>query len=736
MRSLHLSLLTFFNVLTVSILLYSSTVSASPVVPEIKSQLSELQKAAAIQSVAESKPTEVKETIPSVKHHEIVQHNPGAKVVEKEHAFPAEIDRKVQVLPPVPEINPPVVAKSLNAHDYTKSIVTGESKKADFEARSAVVEESKPVASLPDQVKDHGAHVQKSHSVEGVSGKNVPKELGLIYSSTLNFRPDDISSAKLLSIEKTHYDVERKSAPEAQVEHKVPVKQIEPDRKEPVKEVTKKVDMIAQPDPTPSVSHEVVPVVLVVPPVHVAPVAPSVAPVQVQATNPEQNKGPLQPVETPVTRLDPSVVVQSHKLPSQVSAPLVVKGGLGPLHLLAATLCSYQPERPSADESLNLLYSQRAAARKSLFDFMSLKFTNLEKLSSRLNAGLEVVPRKTTDSSQPSDSPSHGWPVVGKCTAHDLRLMAEAAWCECAEGANCDPAKPSNSTEVLDKQVPEIVSNHHRANAARSMDSSAHVPSSIITKILHVSSVKDSPIVESSIASLNLTQQQLATLQTQGITTRECRRNALRLTKALFNHLAEDQKNTSDSWPKLYTQMAEDECARKRMIDIVSALSGFRSESTTIRRDNVEFAFAMDDLRSKVLESEVNTPLTFDKQFIEVEQFLQQSVKLMMANIDPERAKLTSMRYRSFMPGPVSADDQCIELHQRLLAKNYPTDCNPTQFGQLPDVLRMTASSLELWSIESELSKHSHKIQEYPPSSCSHHVKVDVNECISNLVAS
>ena len=188
-------------------------------------------------------------------------------------------------------------------------------------------------------------------------------------------------------------------------------------------------------------------------------------------------------------------------------------------------------------------------------------------------------------------------------------------------------------------------------------------------------------------------------------------------------------------------QISADDCARKRMIDIFNALSSFRTDTTSIRRDNVEFAFAMDDLRTKVLESEVNVPLTFDKHFIEVEQFLQQSVRLMLASVQPKRAKLTSMRYRSLMYGAGSNMDdqqQCIDLHQRLLSKSYPSDCNPTQFGQLPDVLRMTANSLELWSIEKELSMHMAKIADYPSNAQvgQQRVHEDVNGCIANLVAS
>ena len=446
----------------------------------------------------------------------------------------------------------------------------------------------------------------------------------------------------------------------------------------------------------------------------------------------------------------PVVETEAQRKPSGSSVVLApVMGGLGPLHLLATTLCSYQPDKPVADENLNQLYARRANVRKSLFDFMSLKFTNLEKLSSRLGYGLRVVPVKSGADSRLSPagsvSPSHGWPVVGKCTAHDLKLMGEAAWCECDGEASCSQQQqqpPAAEAAISKEEPPRISSNQHasRAAAARAIEPNAFLPSpeqsSVISKILHVSDIKSSPTVESTIYNLNLTQQQLATLEAHATSTMECRRNALRYTKALFNHLAEDQKKTSESWPKLYALISADDCARKRMIDIVTALSGFRTDTTSIRRDNLEFAFAMDDLRTKVVDKEVNVPLSFDKQFIEVEQFLQQSVRLMLSNIDPNRAKLTSMRYRSLMYG--SADDQCIELHQRLLAQSYPVDCNPNQFGQLPDVLRMTASSLELWSIEKELSLHTAKVVDYPNSNPDgqQKVKENVNECIANLVSS
>lgn len=430
---------------------------------------------------------------------------------------------------------------------------------------------------------------------------------------------------------------------------------------------------------------------------------------------------------------------------SKGSQPPVVKGGQGPLHLLAATLCIYQPDRPTLDEKVSSLYAKRASLRKSLFDFMSLKFTHLEKLSTRLNPGLEVMPPKSVDSSNPGKlGPTHGWPLVGKCTAHDLKLMAEAAWCECSDPANCDMAKARAKVPLEEEKPKKLKRSIDDLASLLPIDPSSPNSPVIIPKlvdsIINGQASRSDSIspIESSLANLNLTQQQLSVIQAQAGLTQECKRNSLRLAKALFNHLAEDQSNVSDSWPKLYLQMTEDDCARERMIDIVTALSGFRTESTSIRRDNVEFAFAMDDLRTKVLESDINAPLTFDKHFIEVEQFLQQSVKLMLANIDPERAKLTSMRYRSLMPGPLSVDDQCVQLHQLLLAKNHPTDCNPNQYGQLPDVLRMTANSLALWSIENELSRLVwSKSPEYNPiAPLGPNNKQDINACIANLVSS
>lgn len=368
---------------------------------------------------------------------------------------------------------------------------------------------------------------------------------------------------------------------------------------------------------------------------------------------------------------------------SQKPTVTIVNGGLGPLNLLAETLCNSQPERLIVSEELSALYSKRASLRKSLFDLMSLKFTNLEKLSSRLSyahsAGKLVSQAPSMNVSQPMVTPSHGWPVVGKCTSHDLRLIAEAAWCE-------------DRVEGIEPiRTPRFSPIEEQPNSA-----------AVFSKVLHVSNPVSAPFVIKSVHGESASAPEVD----QRPKTLECRRKALRLAKTLFNHLAENQEEASESWPRLYGALAEDECARKRVVDIVSALSNFRGESSpTIKRDNVEFAFAMDDLRPKVLESEVSAPLTFDRQFIAVEQFLQQSVKLLMSNIDPERAKLTQLRYRSIMAGPASPDDQCVELHQRLLAKNYPSDCNPNQLGQIADVLRMTAMSLDLWSTEIEISK-------------------------------
>lgn len=682
MKSLHLTLMIFCHVLLASFILYSTLAEASQVIVPEKEK---------VQPVVIYSPAESSRPVAAVP----IEH-------------PKQVEPAVVAQAPAVEHVVPVVPKVESA--VQKSVVV---KETQLEARS-VAEES-PVRASP--VKEVQA-VPVAVPVVAESKIDAPVQSAPRLRSLIE------EAVKQQHVEKKPVSVAAPE-PQAKIEPKSAVAEQKVSEKKPVSQEEMKG------------KSETVQQVPVAQPVReIEPVAASVALV---VQSPEPKATVIAKVEYPSP-----VVVEEKK---QAAAPVAVNGGLGPLHLLATTLCSYQPDNNLAgDEILNTLYSQRASVRKSLFDFMSLKFTNLEKLSSRLNSGLEVVPPKSgADLSQPGVAgPSHGWPVVGKCTAHDLKLMAEAAWCETQQ----PPVAPSS--EALDKETPKITSNQHRnqrlLESAPTVSASGSIEpvvgaagdqSAVISKILHVSDVKDAPSVESSIANLNLTQQQLADIQAQATSTRMCRRNALRLTKALFNHLAEDQRNTSDSWPQLYAQLSDDDCARKRMIDIVNALSGFRTDSTTIRRDNVEFAFAMDDLRTKVLDSEVNVPLTFDKQFIEVEQFLQQSVKLMLANIDPERAKLTSMRYRSLMPGPLSADDQCIELHQRLLAKNYPTDCNPTQFGQLPDVLRMAASSLELWSIEKELSRYSPKIvqhqQEYPASSAT---SSNVNECIANLVAS
>lgn len=406
------------------------------------------------------------------------------------------------------------------------------------------------------------------------------------------------------------------------------------------------------------------------------------------------------------------------RVADKVKSEPVVNGGLGPLYLLASTLCNQTLERPPADEHLSVLYNRRASLRRSLFDYMSLKFTHLEKLSSKLNGGLEVVPVKVVDAK--TSNPSHGWPVVSRCTAHDLRLMAEAAW--------CDSAAPASANALHTVARPFAAVSVEPATLGRLRRSTELEDAAAVSKILYMSDINNMPAVESTIASLNLNPQELVTFR-NSLDDYKCRRNALKMTRSLFEHLAENQRNKSEIWPNLFASISHDECARKRMIDVVNALAGFRGEASSIRRDNLEFAFATDDLRAKVLESDLSKPLTFDKQFIEVEQFLQQSVRLMLANIDPERAKLTSMRYRSL----ISTDDQCIELHQRLLTKSYPTDCNPIEFGQLPDVLRMTANSLELWSIEKEIGKYASKSAEQVVSSSAS--GEDINECIANLVA-
>lgn len=697
MRSLHLTIMIFCHVLLASFVLYSQLASGSPVVPPVQQVvLTEQQKP----SVAEANSKQAVSSLTQQHTQAISQSQPieapkvpvvaayPVPVVQKELPSRAELFSAVQ---PV-KANEETKVASANKKDSPAPVREVAPVEAKSDAVKPVVAKGEPASSVP-------AKYQSPNQVASVNEATVVKK-----------QPVSVSVNELA--QRSREEAEKKPSTLEQVvaAHPLPV---------PVPVQVVDQAQIVQSDPI----------------------------LLKRLEQPSYVVGSVK--EATVERVERPLAVAAGE------GPPTVNGGLGPLHLLATTLCSYQPERAAADETLNQLYARRASVRKSLFDFMSLKFTNLEKLSSRLNPGLEVVPPKPSDPNQPSVVPSHGWPLVGKCTAHDLKLMAEAAWCECAEEPACasktsdaslkPPAsgaasKPS-STEALDKETPAITSNHHQR--ARSLEQQqvalvSNQTSAIVTKLLHVNDVKDAPVIESSLANLNLTQQQLASIQAQASSTRECRRNSLRLTKALFNHLAEDQKSVSESWPKLYALLSEDDCARKRMVDVVTALSGFRSESTSIRRDNVEFAFAMDDLRAKVLESEVNVPLTFDKEFIEVGQFLQQSVKLMLANIDPERARLTSMRYRSYMPGPVSADDQCIELHQRLLAKNYPSDCNPTQFGQLPDVLRMAASSLELWSIENELSKYSQKtlVQDYSPPCAAAAKKTAINECIANLVSS
>lgn len=745
MRSLHLTILIFCQILLASFILYSTVTSASPV-EQVKHI--EAVKVSQVDGVVESKqPLKSQELFKPIVE-------PQAPVVKSEKNADLKPIESNEKAPVVSRAVPQAVQKEVP-----------ESKRVQVVAASIIPPvESAPVKAAEDArvvpVVASISKVVESPNVRSVPAPEAVKIVAVVPKEEPIKHQERVASPVEVSKVEEQQKKVLSGAPVSAAIVSEPQKVVQ--SKEAVKEIEKKSAAVEQYQPVPVVSEKqqvveksmVKPVVeeKIVGMVPKAPVVVQSAPVAakeqvpVSAVNRVEQ---MQPVEPVASVKEPKREVYISK--SVLQAP--VKGGQGPLHLLASSLCSYQPERLVADENLNLLYKERASVRKSLFDFMSLKFTNLEKLSSRLNPGyasLEVVPPKKVDQANPGVVPSHGWPVVGVCTAHDLKLMAEAAWCDSQPQPiqSVQPVPPSEH-QYSDKQATVVVSGgQNRAQSARSIQASEQQQqvaapasndqhSAVISKLLHVNDVKDAPVIENSLASLNLTQQQLVSIQAQATSTRECRRNALRLTKALFNHLAEDQKNESNSWPKLYSHLSDDDCARKRMIDVLTALAGFRGESTSIRRDNVEYAFAMDDLRTKVLESEVNVPLTFDKQFIEVEQFLQQSVKLMLANIDPGRARLTSMRYRSLMPGPVSADDQCIELHQRLLAKNYPTDCNPTQFGQLPDVLRMAASSLALWSIEVELNKYSSRVQDYASASSvvQPPVKQDVNECIANLVS-
>lgn len=747
MRSLHLTIMIFCQILLASFILYSNLATATPVIypnqqhphpntkpfhmrpmPKNLKEFKEKDPAAVQIAHAEPEPKSAAASVETVK--------PIEKVAKPLAAAPVEhkkLEESLQARSAAPEPTP-VAVESIK-ESVAKPQVVAEAPVAPIAA--PVVPVAQPIADTVNPVEPAPAPIVQTPVVESAKPQQAVAEVASKREAPVPVVPAPAAAAT------------------------APVTIPEPVKPQPVasalvsadKEIEKKSDVppqqpeikqsIAGPAPVPvSVPAMSAPIEAPV----AAPVAPVIAPA-VPVKDPEASKElerkeqPMQPAPALPT---PAVVTKLEQQHLLVSPP-VVKGGLGPLHLLANTLCNYRPDKPVADETLNQLYCQRAQLRKSLFEFMSLKFTNLEKLSSRLNPGLEVVPPKSSGKS--GVVPSHGWPIVGKCTAHDLKLMAEAAWCE-----REDSAKVAQSTDSLDKIAPATVSNKQlRSEGSRHLDIQQQQqqqpiaeqqpkpvdPASVISRILHVTDIKDAPVVESTIASLNLTQQQLQTIQAQatGDVGRLCKRNALRLTKALFDHLAEDQSEVSTTWPKLYTELYADDCARKRVIDIVTALSGFRSESSSIRRDNVEFAFAMDDLRGKVLDTDVNQPLTFDRQFIEVEKFLQQSVKLMLANIDPGRAKLTSMRYRSLMAGPVSADDQCIDLHQRLMANSHPTDCNPTQYGQLPDVLRMTANSLELWSVEKELAKHQSKLQDFPVSAPLQ-PKRTVNECIAHLVSS
>lgn len=809
MRSLHLTILIFCHVLLASFILYSQYTLASPVVQQPKSQQQQQQPQ---QPIDQSIKNVENDLVESKQPQQYSQPELLSKPVVEKQQVVEEAKKEVKplesVVPPVVVAAPTVIEHVVPSQNVQKEAPVEPSKQVQVVAAAPLLPSKKVVSDTDYKVVPVVASVSKvvdSPSPSGLKSPPVSEDVKKVVGVK-----EEPAVVRQQESQVVPVPVAAATVPVAHVAPVVPVASVVPEvapvqeaPKEQIKKVLEAAPVPAVPEPQKLVGNKVEqemsekkaivpeqpvqvtaekqpnekPVVSVVqsaPPKPVVeekvvvPAAEPRVPVVVPQSPLVQKNAEVLSVPVPVSIKSEQPGEPTREIVSQknlLQAP--VKGGLGPLHLLASSLCSYQPERLVADENLNLLYKERAAIRKSLFDFMSLKFTNLEKLSSRLNPGyasLEVVPPKKVDHQAAKEGvvPSHGWPVVGVCTAHDLKLMAEAAWCDSSVPPQQQSVQQQQPSEQLGVDKPQqqqpvpqqaVASpsspNQARAQSNRSLkQQQQNEPqvandqhSAVISKMLHVNDIKDAPVIENSLAGLNLTQQQLVSIQAQATSTRECRRNALRLTKALFNHLAEDQKNESESWPKLYSHLADDECARKRMIDVVTALAGFRGESTSIRRDNVEYAFAMDDLRTKVLESEINVPLTFDKQFIEVEQFLQQSVKLMLANIDPGRARLTSMRYRSLMPGPVAADDQCIELHQRLLAKNYPTDCNPTQFGQLPDVLRMAASSLALWSIETELNKYSSRVAQVDYQTASQpivaqpQVKQDVHECIANLVS-
>lgn len=734
MRSLHLTIMVFCHILIASAVLYLNTFTAAlPIVDQIQPRASKINEPvvsheAAIVKPVQQQPIAAEAPIQPIPQQPTVPVAPAAPEMTAKSSPVVKVESK-----PVE----PAFLQKPSAPVKVESIMT--EKKSIIEPVVAVVKQEQAV------VKEPKVTVGQNAPVAPVAVAAVPVvPVDLVATGAANLASQVGSLVPQPDVAK---EVKPKSVADLVVPQPAALVMEAPVS---VDKVAVKGDVEARMEPV--AKKEEAATVVIKEKQAAEPAAEVPVKMSRQVNEPLEMKE-TQKIEGKVADKVPVPVVNGDQLSAKsnnIVTPAIVKGGLGPLHLLATTLCSYQPDRPVADENLNQLYARRANLRKSLFEFMSLKFTNLEKLSSRLGYGLQVVPVKTFANSATSQSrtsgiaPSHGWPVVGKCTAHDLKLMGEAAWCDNEQQTSSNETVAPAVISIADEQPPKITSNQHvsRAQLARSIEPNSFLPSSeqssVISKLLHVSDMKDAPVVESTIYNLNLTQQQLATLEAHATSTRECRRNALRYTKALFNHLAEDQKNASENWPKLYALISADDCARKRMIDIVTALSGFRTDTTSIRRDNLEFAFAMDDLRTKVLDNEVNIPLTFDKQFIEVEQFLQQSVRLMLSNIDPNRAKLTSMRYRSLMYGSANSDDQCIELHQRLLAQSYPTDCNPNQFGQLPDVLRMTASSLELWSIEKEISLHMATAVDYPNSNPAgqQKVKEDVNECIANLVSS
>lgn len=675
MKLLHLTLLAFCQLLIASFVLYSSYLRPTDALPVDQPQLIKVESGVAKPDAIGASPVEPKyESVPSLVQTKLDQGEiqarlapESSKVPEPEQQGKSSASAEHNESRAVQPVEPPKISSS-----------PLEARKAEPELQPSTRELASPKSAQVEPEPEKPVLVAPAPVVEASPAVPTPEH----------------HQIALMESEKPTGQGELKPYTAALVAEQKPEA-----RKED--EIVGRAELEISPIVKPLASQPLVASVSVVEPVR-EPVKETIAKVvyTVQA-----------PVVDPVAAdVKPVKLAETRAVPSEP----VVYGGLGPLYLLASTLCNQTLEQPPADEQLNALYNRRAALRRSLFEYLSLKFTHLEKLSSKLNGGLELVPIKAVDPK--SSKPSHGWPVVGRCTAHDLKLMAEAAWCDSAVAANSPVVRPF--TAVSMEQAP----------LGRLRRSTELEDAAAVSKILYMSDMNNLPAVESTIASLNLNPQELVTFK-NSLEDYKCRRNALKMTKSMFEHLAEDQRNKSEIWPNLFASISHNECARKRMIDVVNALAGFRGEASSIRRDNLEYAFATDDLRAKVLESDLSKPLTFDKQFIEVEQFLQQSVRLMLANIDPERAKLTSMRYRSL----ISTDDQCIELHQRLLAKSYPTDCNPIEFGQLPDVLRMTANSLELWSIEKEIGNYASKSAEPVVSSSA--TRDDINQCIANLVA-